>query len=524
MEAPGGFAAALVLVIASLATPAAGLNEATAPDAHAILRDLPSEAADVPAWTATQTGASMPAGLEPAEPDRATERVHAVGDPSWRTWLLELDEVRRTLAAAAPGQGPVQAGPALVAWEQAIETVGRLPASTPATPGPQIDECGTIRVDAAGEDSTPTCDYLLEVDLGGNDTYENNAGGSLSPSIHGPFADVAAGPSALAVDRAGDDTYRCSVDEGGCTGGGRGAAGALFDLGGDDTYHGEGFFAGVNGGAGDWGAGLLVDRAGDDEMTGTVGHGGINGGASFGGAGLLVDRAGDDVHQGTVRFFGGVNGGANDGVGVLADLGGADERSGSVGLRGGVNAGGEQALGVLLDRGRADDRYAGTVDGGGVNGAGNGNQVGYVFVDEGGDDTYQGEVARHGAVNGAISYDGEASFVDGGGSDRYEAHVRGPGAANGAGIGGTGTLVDRAGDDTYRAHVEGAGAANGAAHHGVGMLADAEGEDSYEATVEDGQPHALWGSGAATNGEATAGVGLLLDPDRPPANPLAGER
>lgn len=521
MEASGGLAWALILVVASLATPAAGLADATPADTIGDVGELPEEGEDVPAWTATQLSRPLAPDLAPATSDRVTERLADVEDPEWRSWLLALDEVRRTLAAAADGDQRVQPARAQAAWQQALATVPTLVDAAPGSEGPAIDECGLVRLDAEGRDSTSTCDYRLEVDLGGADTYRNNAGGSLSPEVHGPFADLAVGPSALAVDRAGDDTYECSVEEGGCNGGGRGAAGALFDLGGNDSYHGEGFFAGVNGGASDWGQGLLYDAAGDDEMTGVVGHGGINGGASFGGAGLLVDGGGDDLHEGTVRFFGGVNGGANDGIGVLADLGGADTRSGSVGLRGGVNAGGEQALGVLLDRGSADDRYDGQVSGGGVNGAGNGNQVGYVFVDEGGNDTYEGTVTRHGAVNGAVSYDAEVLFVDGGGSDVYDARVHGPGAANGAAVGGVAHLVDEAGDDTYRAHIEGAGAANGAAHHGVGVLVDAQGADTYEAVVEDGKPHALWGSGSATNGEATVGVGLLVDPQRSP-DPVPG--
>lgn len=521
----GGRVAGFLILLLALAPAAGGLGLGDAGPSPLDPGQAPATASEVAPWIQDTLEFEDPATPEPVPGGPVADTLAGVEDPAWRAWLLELDRVRRTMAAAAGGDAPVEPGPAASAWGHAIERVPELVDQRPRTAGPSLDVCGVVRVDANGVDSTSTCDYLLELDLGGDDTYRNNAGGSLPPAAAGPGGSLAA-PSALLVDVAGEDTYDCEVDRGGCTGGGHLGAGGLFDLGGDDTYAGSGRIVGVNGGGGDHGLGLLVDAAGSDHMDGHAGEGGINGGASFGGAGLLLDAGGNDGHHGNVTRFGGVNGAANDGLGVLVDLGGSDRRTGEVGIRGGVNAGGEQAAGLLLDAGDAPDLYDGTVYGGGVNGAGNGEPGLYRLVDEGGDDVYRGAIGWAGAVNGAGFSAGSGHLVDRGGDDRYDATITAPGAANGAGVGGLGHLEDHAGDDTYTAWILGAGAANGAAHHGGGVLADLSGDDVYEATILDDpdHPHPLWGSGTAKNGDATVGVGLLLDPDRSPgpAPPTGG--
>jgi hypothetical protein len=464
------------------ATADAGVPTPAATDAQA----LPGAAEQVPGYAADVFDATLAPPTEPRPPGAVTERLTSVEDPAWRAWLLSLDEIRRTLAAHAEGRQAPTPATAGAAWDVVLDDGLALAESAPEGPGPAIDECGVVRVDGQGTDSTATCDYRLEVDVGGDDTYRNNAGGSLSPLADAPAAGAGLGPSALLVDLAGNDTHECQTERGGCNGGGYLAAGGLLDLAGSDTYEGEATFGSVNGGGGDWGLGLLYDAEGADRYDGNVAEGGINGGASFGGAGLLVDRAGDDTYDGRVERFGGVNGGANDGVGVHVDLGGADERDGYVGIRGGVNAGGEQAATLLVDAGTGDDRYDGSTGGGGVNAGGNGGGVGYNLVEEGGADTYHGTIRHMGSVNGASSYENEA------------------------------LLVDRAGDDTYEATIPGTGAANGAAHTGTGVLVDASGEDTYEATILDDpdRSHPLAGSGSASNGDETTGVGLLVDPDR----------
>lgn len=279
--------------------------------------------------------------------------VGAGGLPDeWRTRLLPIASVLDEAGtAAASGKLNDLLGaradldrlvPPFLAW-----------ASTQNAVVPRIEVPGIVIIDLSHSDDTYHNDTILILDVGGNDTYLNNAGGSnLASGLCDPLR---ARGAALLIDLGGNDTYgnaTRSIDARrtcGTNGGGYYGLGALFDYAGDDKYaagHGP-----ANGGG--WaGVGLLRDYAGDDEYVG--GDGGVNGGGAAFGSGSLMDYAGDDRYAsripegpGPIWVNGGTNGGANLGRGCLVDFAGNDSYSAVVG---GVNGGVQDAgFGLLMD-------------------------------------------------------------------------------------------------------------------------------------------------------------------------------
>ncbi|HLE97609.1 MAG TPA: hypothetical protein VI997_09590 [Candidatus Thermoplasmatota archaeon] len=211
---------------------------------------------------------------------------------------------------------------------------------------------GLLSVEAAGQDSFYEFDYLILIDLGGNDTYQNNAGGSNAFDEIGRTCShetTVVGWSAFLLDLAGNDSYvptrACGVNGGGAKG-----AGTLIDLSGDDIYDAPGWR--TNGGA-FMGFGYLRDERGNDLYTST--EFGVNGGAYGPGLGTLIDLAGDDVYR--AALFGTNGGGVDFGRGSLFDLDGYDEYLAD---GAGVNGGGLSGFGTLVDV-AGNDRYtAGT--------------------------------------------------------------------------------------------------------------------------------------------------------------------
>ncbi len=183
---------------------------------------------------------------------------------------------------------------------------------------------GPIALELEGCDTTYTTDYSLLVDVGGQDTYQNNAGGS-----QGTYAVPTAWVHAAAlVDLGeGDDTYEGSTpshDRGGINGGGAAlGAGFLVDAGGNDTYDATASSGsnGANGGADFYASGFLLDAAGDDEYVAT-GARGTNGGGVFEAAGALLDVDGNDTYES--ESSGANGGGQSAGSGLLVDLVGDD--------------------------------------------------------------------------------------------------------------------------------------------------------------------------------------------------------
>jgi hypothetical protein len=320
-----------------------------------------------------------------------------------------------------------------------------------------------------------TEDAALILDLGGDDLFLNNAGGTR-PGM----------PVSLVIDWGGNDRYlgRENFSQGaGVLGGG-----FLIDLGGDDTfisldgsqgagfwgvgvlYHGDGngvFSASrFSQGTGQMGIGLLVNRKGDDRYLCSYGGQGLG---LFGGAGILIDEAGNDLYrlgglepdfrdpakatQSLGQGFGlGVRAekeinGVPGGIGMLIDgagddtyvadyfaqgasyyygLGILDDRAGNdqyLSGRYSQGAGIHSSVGALIDR-RGNDFYYASF--GVAQGMGHDYGVGY-FEDDGGDNRYQGGIL----VQGAATTGGLGIFIDAQGADQYNYAEKGHAYAEG---------------------------------------------------------------------------------------------
>ncbi|MCA1814240.1 MAG: hypothetical protein LC624_09880 [Halobacteriales archaeon] len=252
-----------------------------------------------------------------------------------------------------------------------------------AAPPLRLQVPGAFALDLAGTSDAYIQDFALQIDVGGDDTYRNHAGGSN-----------VGGSDACAIPSTGHGS-------------------ALLDLAGDDRYV-SGRRCGVNGGGWLGGAGLLVDAAGDDVYA--AWDNAVNGGAILG-TGLLLDAQGDDTY-----LAGGVgtNGGAAErGLGMLLDLAGNDQYlAGPVGTNGGGDLLGS---GLLLDAG-GNDAYVATQIG--VNGGGWLGGTG-MLLDASGDDRYTAGLL---AINGGGGTAGIGLLLDGAGHDAYEDLEGGSGA------------------------------------------------------------------------------------------------
>lgn len=416
--------------------------------------------------------------------------------------LQLLDESSDLQAALEAAAAPDSDGPASL-------TSGR---ST-------VNVSGVVYIDLSTEDSTYSTDYMLQVDAGGDDTYNNNAGGAKST---GNSTDAAA-----LIDLGGTDTYA------GRNGGGwynrtknpsgpynthspkeGEAAGFLLDAGtGDDTYR-------------PMTTGSYLDqRWGRNRLTeAKPGSLGTNGGARRG-IGFLVDTGGSDTYD--AGGMGTNGGGDRTGVGFLLDGGSGDDTYKS---SGGVTNGGSRAgQGFLYDAG-GDDSY--DANGGGSNGGGAGGIVGVstqtsgpnvplkhlivditgplpqppqkggFLMDAGGTDSYQGS-------NGGGSFRGIGFLLDAGvGNDTYDG--KNGGATR---RGATGFLLDTGGSDSYQGGNDGTN--GGAVNSGMGFLLDGgTGADTYDATTEGRPPvrsNLPAGSLGTNGGSSTNGKGALLD-------------
>lgn len=299
-------------------------------------------------------------------------------------------------------------------------------------------------------------DAALILDLGGDDVYLNNAGGTRTGMN-----------ISLVIDWAGNDIYLS--DSNFSHGAGLLGGGFLIDLEGKDTFsskdgsQGAGFFGlGVlyhgdgNGslnarsfsqGVGQMGIGYLWNGSGDAIYSSSEYGQGLG---LFRGAGILIDRAGNDNYR-----LGGLESDFRDPERSTVSMG--------QGFGKGIRSG-KDRLGVS----------------GGIG----------MLIDQEGNDTY---IADYFA-QGAAYYYGIGILNDLAGNDRYISgrYAQGSGIHSSAGI-----LLDRAGDDFYYASY---GVAQGMGHdYGVGYLEDGQGNDRY-----------FGGTliqAAATHG----GLGLLLD-------------
>lgn len=302
-------------------------------------------------------------------------------------------------------------------------------------------------------------DAALILDLGGDDLYLNNAGGTR-PGMS----------LSLVIDWGGDNHYisRENFSQGAGVMGG----GFLVDLGEHATFsaldgsQGAGFW-GVgllfhgNGratytarrycqGTGQMGIGMLIGGRGSDHYTCSYGGQGLG---LFGGAGLLADSAGDDSYQ-----LGGLEPDFRDPKKSTISLG--------------------QGFGKGL---RSEEGLEGVPGGIGM------------LIDLQGSDKYSADYF----AQGASYYYGLGILHDLSGDDQYISgrYSQGAGIHYSAGV-----LIDQQGNDSYYASF---GVAQGLGHdYGIGFLEDSSGDNRF------------WGGslvqGAATNGS----IGILINPQK----------
>lgn len=299
-------------------------------------------------------------------------------------------------------------------------------------------------------------DAALILDLGGDDLYLNNAGGTRAGM-----------PVAVVVDWEGNDRYLSK--ENFSQGAGLLGGGFLIDLSGADIFdaldggQGVGLFgAGIlyhgNGpgtyrgrkfcqGTGQMGIGLLWNSGGDTVYS-CAGQGQALG--FFKGAGILIDESGNDNYQ-----LGGLEPDFRDPSKSTVSMG--------------------QGFGRGLRQEEKKDGVSGGIG---------------LLIEGSGNDTYTADYF----AQGASYYYGTGILVDISGDDRYIAGRY----AQGAGIhSSVGVLLDRAGNDFYYASF---GVAQGLGHdYGVGFFEDDQGDDHY------------WG-GTLVQGSSTAGsIGMFID-------------
>lgn len=293
---------------------------------------------------------------------------------------------------------------------------------------------GKVVISGYGNDSLIS-DAVFLIDLGGWDTYVNNAGGTN-------------GGVAICIDHSGNDSYDAKERRyvQGC---GVFGVGMLVDLGGDDSYTAKHFAQG----AGVAGVGVLYDAAGNDTYSG---HGFTQGAGMFG-LGMLMDSAGDDSYDCATLSQGGAT---TMGLGVLSDLSGNDKFK--LGTDTGKNAfdglpgygqGGALSFRPSPWRGKFTP-YGGV--GFLIDGSGNDDYLTNGWCDQGG--SY---IMSLGAL------------YDGGGNDHYKANT-----GQGSGIHITNAiLIDKSGND----HYEGAFRTGGSgSDRSPGILIDYEGNDTYQ--------------------------------------------
>ncbi|MDI6732880.1 MAG: HEAT repeat domain-containing protein [Planctomycetota bacterium] len=323
-------------------------------------------------------------------------------------------------------------------------------------------EVGSVVIAGFGND-LHSDDVALLIDLGGDDTYSNNAGGTRSLST----------PVTICIDHSGNDEY--TTDSSYVQGFGFLGVGLLVDLEGSDKYVAKHFSQG----AGIMGVGILWDRSGDDVYDA---HTFCQGAGMFG-LGILLDDDGCDLYESSTL---GQGAGMTLGIGLLSDLKGNDRyelaipgkkqpvgdlsgfgQGGAVSFRhwpwekkltayGGVgmllDASGDDvyrsggafsqggsylmSLGVLFDA-AGNDQYLGGSQGGTV------HLTNAILIDKSGDDIYEG-----GSLSGATAGDRSVSFlIDYDGNDVYKS--KGSSYASARKPFALAVMIDYKGNDTY---------------------------------------------------------------------------
>jgi len=299
---------------ANFATASSVLATFQEPDLFARTIALAQEGTRAQAWALhlPWTDAILPVHASPSEAARALLAAHqATLTSEQEQALLALDvhpepvhgalthvfDAFVALDSAAQHAAASDKAPVFPARNALLTAIAALRAALEAAPTtPATAACNPVAVPPVFSVDVATCNntyaenVALLLDVGGDDVYLNNAGGSRIVGTGCSFP-----PNVW-------------------------AASALIDLGGNDRYV-SGRDCGVNGG-GYRGVGFLVDTAGND--TYTAGLGGTNGGGEFGGVGFLLDQSGDDTYTAGGSSDFGTNGGGSGGMGLLLDAGGRD--------------------------------------------------------------------------------------------------------------------------------------------------------------------------------------------------------
>jgi len=344
---------------------------------------------------------------------------------------------------------------------------------------------GKIIVGGTGQ-NIYTQEAFMIIDLGGDDTYLNSAGGANG--LSGRYFSIV-------IDLAGNDNYvsRRSFSQGSGVFG----IGILVDCGGDDLYEARHLSQGV----GFFGSGILVDYGGLDEF---VAHTFAQGAGMFG-TGILWQRGGHTKYQAAcmTQGFGGVQG-----LGLLLDEGGNEiyfaggeypcswlpgryfslAQGFAFGMR--PYAGG--GVGILCDL-KGDDHYRADVYG---QGASYWYSIGLLLDAEGNDiyDAYQ-------YCQGAGIHLSTGALIDRIGDDSYTAHAICQGGAHDYSVG---MLIERAGNDRYAGDMEAQGAS---IYNSFALLLDYAGDDSYAA----GEPDRCLASGQSGEKREYGSIALMLD-------------
>lgn len=330
---------------------------------------------------------------------------------------------------------------------------------------------GKVRV-AGTKDDKHSGNFLLLIDLGGNDIYED-VGYSFVPNILRP------GNVTVVIDISGNDTVKWKKVPG--PGAGIIGIGIWADLDGNDRYTGNN----LGMGAGLLGAGILWDANGDDAY---IGGAKVEGAGEYG-LGILLDEGGKDSYQAAIA---GEGFGGPGGFGILADMRGDDSYScGAVvpdqvpdrkarhqeihylsmcqgfafGIRPQVSGG----VGLLLDLDGDDSYKADIFSQGSAYWFGLG-----MLVDRRGNDHY--DCFEHCQGEGVHLSAGILADWEGNDEYRGHEHVQGVGIDRGVGI-----LYENSGNDIYKSDHDSQGA--GLKPFGEGLLIDVAGNDRYEATA-----------------------------------------
>ena len=324
---------------------------------------------------------------------------------------------------------------------------------------------GLVRL-AGTDDDHHEGNFLLLIDLGGNDIYNNIGAIPRTP-----------GAPSVVIDIEGNDSVSWSDMPG--PGSGILGIGLWLDLDGNDHYQG----GNMGLGAALFGSGLFWDEAGDDTYDANV----LVQGVGQYGTGIFVDQQGNDRYKAhmTGQGFGGPGG-----IGILLESSGNDryECAGKIpdqnvtrtrrhkekhyvsfcqgygfGFRPDISGG----IGLLFDRSGHDEYMADIFAQGGAYWFGLG-----MLLDSSGNDSYK--AFEH--CQGASLHLGAGFLGDLEGNDQYTGyeHCQGVGMDRATGI-----LYDASGNDHYDTRQESQGA--GLKPYGVGILIDEKGNDTYSA-------------------------------------------